>query len=167
MDAVYSHVMHGVAIEDERVRQLFINERGLMDAGSSYGIVLSGEGSATVAIGQRVQNTQNITLSNVEVFGVYNNVREKMKAVTDDDDAGALRGILSDAIDWNAILDDGDVRYVGDAYTDVVFAMNWLQSTTQWYFLHCMRITDAIQQFVMHGGGDGGVRLSDMVTVIW
>ena len=95
------------------VRKLFINPTGLMDAGSSYGIVLNGEGSATLitlSIGQRIENTEDIQriLSNVEIMGIYNGAIEKVKSVTINDDDGALRGIVSDPIDWEAVVDQID-----------------------------------------------------------
>ena len=162
MDMVYFYVMNGIDIEDDAAKRLFVNENGWMDAGSSYGIVLNGEGSATLSIGQRIQNTADIILQNVEIFGIYNGAIEKVKSVTIGDSDGAIRGILSDPIDWSHVLnDDDDGRYIGDAYTDIVFAMNLLQSKEEWYYLHCMRITDELQDFVLNANGN----LEDIVNM--
>eukprot|EP01083_Nonionella_stella_P216978 779289_1 len=158
MDLVYFYVMDGVIpMHDEwnDARKLFINPDGWMDAGSSYGIVLNGEGASTLSIGARIENTNDITLHNVQIMGIYNGAIEKVKSVTINDDDGALRGILSDPIDWPAVVegleDPRHAVYVGDAYTDIIFAMNRIQKKTDWYYLHCMRITQGIEAFVFDG----------------
>jgi len=161
MDAVYFDAMSSesnsdrdsddlTASEWSAAQKLFVNFEGAMDGGSSYGIVLSGEGSSTVAIGQRTEGTSNIRLCDVEIFGIRNAAREKRKMVDGD---GALRGMLSEAIDWDAVVDAQSGRYLGDAYSDLVFAATRVQSQREWYFLHCARVTDELQNFVF-GDGD-------------
>ena len=91
IDETYFNVINDdeadVTISDA-AKSLFIIDDGFMDAGSSYGIVLNIEESVTLAIGQRIVCTQDITLRNVEITGIYNGAIEKMKAVkiNDNDD---------------------------------------------------------------------------------
>jgi len=66
---------------------------------------------------------------------------------------GATRLIFFDAIDWNAVssetADPSTARYLGDAYTDVTFAMDKLSDS--WYVLNSLYINDAMQRFVFDG----------------
>ena len=45
-----------------------------MDGGSSYGLLIGGDGAQVVGIGARHSGTSDITISNVEIYGIYNQV---------------------------------------------------------------------------------------------
>ena len=79
MDMIYHHVINGreYADDDEEwiaAQKIYKNPTGWMDGGSSYGVVINGRGAAVVGIGVRVEEVSNITMRNVEVFGIYNQV---------------------------------------------------------------------------------------------
>lgn len=122
-----------------------------MDGGSSYGVVFNGDGAAVVGIGSRVTDTANVNISNLEIFGVYNQVIEKMKVSINQ--VGASRLILFDTIDWIAVTDslaDGaTARYIGDAYTDVLLAMKL--SVDSWSFLNSLYVTWAELRYALEG----------------
>ena len=91
MDLVYNYVIHEIEPNEEelgseseewqrwlKAKTLFINANGLQDGGTSYGIVLNGVGTAVVGFGKRKEGTSNITLNNVEIFGIQMNSWERM-----------------------------------------------------------------------------------------
>eukprot|EP00485_Elphidium_margaritaceum_P009873 CAMPEP_0202685912 /NCGR_PEP_ID=MMETSP1385-20130828/1730_1 /ASSEMBLY_ACC=CAM_ASM_000861 /TAXON_ID=933848 /ORGANISM="Elphidium margaritaceum" /LENGTH=1663 /DNA_ID=CAMNT_0049340385 /DNA_START=133 /DNA_END=5121 /DNA_ORIENTATION=- len=156
MDMVYHHVMDSREYNEhdsewQAALKLFLNPSGALDGGSAYGAVFSGEGSATSAIGHNVENTADVTLSNVEIQGIYANPLEKFKLV---DNAGnAVRFIFGDTIDCSAVFDQmSDVsktKYIGDAYTDVMFAVDKLlmveASST---YVNTLSISDGLRALV-------------------
>ena len=80
MDMIYNNYIYGQQYDDYdeewiAAKKLYKNPTGWMDGGTSYGIAINGEGAAVVGIGTRTTNTYNIIMSNVEVFGIYNQVR--------------------------------------------------------------------------------------------
>eukprot|EP01083_Nonionella_stella_P034158 93523_1 len=162
MDMIYDHVIDGVqfdANDDEWIatQKLFLNRVGWMDGGSSYGAVFSGDGAAVVGMGSRTQYTGNISMNHVEIFGIYNAVIEKIKVSVNK--VGATRLILFDTLDWIAVtssIEDGaTAQYIGDAYTDCIFAIQ--QHITSWAFLNSLYITDAELSYVFDGDSFRGI----------
>ena len=138
MDMVYQYVINKREYNEDNeewiaAKELFINPTGWMDGGSSYGLVINGVGAAVVAIGARIDRTDNININNVEIFGIYNAAIEKIKFSTP---SGTTRGILFEAIDWLSIVDQLEDRtktqYIGDAYSDIQFAAAKLIDS--WYY---------------------------------
>ncbi len=50
-----------------------------MDGGSGYGVVFNGDGAAVIGIGCRTDQTWDITVDNVERYGIYVKPIEKPK----------------------------------------------------------------------------------------
>ena len=78
MDLVYHFIVHGTdwsstdrAVEWEQAKELFINPIGYQDGGSSYGILLNDVGTGVVAFGRKT-HTRDISLTNVEIYGIRN-----------------------------------------------------------------------------------------------
>ena len=158
MDMIYFHVINGVDYDEDdeewiAAQKLFYNPSGWMDGGSSYGIAFGGMGAQVVGIGSRTLHTVSITLSNIEIFGIANKAVEKIKFSTDQ---GSTRLVMFDAIDWAAVTDQiedkSTSQYIGDAYTDLTFAVG--QYMESWYFLNSLLIDDSEKQFVFNGDTD-------------
>ena len=158
MDMIYNHFINNVEydIHDPEwiaASKLFVNPTGWMDGGSSYGMIFNGLGAAVVGIGARTTETENITVNNVEIFGIYNQVIEKIKFSTK---YGATRLIIFDAIDWMAVSDQIDDKYssqyIGDAYTDVVFAAYTFIDS--WYYLNSLYVSDAERTYIFDGNSE-------------
>eukprot|EP00485_Elphidium_margaritaceum_P007624 CAMPEP_0202695936 /NCGR_PEP_ID=MMETSP1385-20130828/9363_1 /ASSEMBLY_ACC=CAM_ASM_000861 /TAXON_ID=933848 /ORGANISM="Elphidium margaritaceum" /LENGTH=1002 /DNA_ID=CAMNT_0049352021 /DNA_START=118 /DNA_END=3126 /DNA_ORIENTATION=+ len=155
MDMIYFNYIDEIEYDpsDEEwiaAQKLFKNPTGWMDGGSSYGIVINGGGAAVVGIGTRITGTEHIQLSNVEVFGIYNQAQEKMKYSLK---SGTSRGILFDVMDWIGVTDQIEDRYrsqyVGDVYTDIQFAANkYVQS---WYYRNSQYIGPEEEEYVFEG----------------
>merc|ERR1719474_393260 len=124
MNMVYDHVVHGVVFNDDDVewqsaKRLYLNPSGVTDLGASYGITFNAAGDSV---------SGDITLDNVQITGLYANPQEKLKMT---DSAGNdVHLLFGDTIDVEAVLDQMDdlsaTRYVGDAYTDLMFAIDSL-----------------------------------------
>lgn len=76
MDMIYNHFVHGTEYDEDdeqwiSAKNLFYNPTGWMDGGSSYGLVFSGDGAAVIGIGCRTDGTANITVRDVEIYGIY------------------------------------------------------------------------------------------------
>eukprot|EP01083_Nonionella_stella_P034161 93529_1 len=135
MDMVYYHVMQGIEFDDSdaqwrTAKHTFLNPTGWMDGGSSYGILLNGYGTAVVNIGRRTTGTFNIAIKNVEIFGIKVKPHEGFWASTPNEDGGVayaiVHGFFFETIDWNYgnVYDHDTGYYLGDAYTDILFAAN-------------------------------------------
>jgi len=157
MDMVFHHIVNGVEYDDTdatwlSAQKLFVNELGWMDGGSSYGLVFSGDGAAVVGIGCRIDGTADITIENVEIYGIYAAPIEKVKYAAPDG-GGAIRLSFFDGLDWPAVTlgleDPSTAIYIGDSYTDLVFTVNHFVES--WYFLNSLRITPAMTNFVEKG----------------
>ena len=77
MDMMYHHFINGKEYEGEEweaAKKLFFNPSGWMDGGSSYGMVFNGDGAAVIGIGCRIDGTSNISINNVEIYGIYTQV---------------------------------------------------------------------------------------------
>ena len=102
-----------------------------------------------VAIGQRIDGTANVTLDNVEIFGIGNGAIEKIKF----QDGSAPRFISFDAVDWPSIVDQIDdksrSKYIGDAYSDLMFAVDSVESS--WYFRNSLFVNNDERAFVFDG----------------
>ncbi len=160
MDMIYFHFINGIQYDSENniewieAKKLFYNPTGWMDGGSSYGILFGGTGAQVVGIGARTDSTSNITISNVEIFGIYNSVIEKVKFTAT---FGATRLIFFDAIDWMSISDQiNDIptsNYIGDAYSDFTFAISKVVSS--WYFQNSLYISPEMSAHVFEGDHEG------------
>jgi len=154
MDMIYHHFINEVQYDadDETwlsAQKLFLNPTGWMDGGSSYGMVFNGDGAAVVGIGCRTDLTSDITLENVEIYGIYVQPIEKPKFQSD----GAIRLSFFDGLDWPAVskglADPYHAIYMGDSYTDLVFTVN--HYVDSWYYLNSLRITPAMATFATTG----------------
>eukprot|EP00486_Rosalina_sp_Unknown_P011600 CAMPEP_0201592860 /NCGR_PEP_ID=MMETSP0190_2-20130828/190632_1 /ASSEMBLY_ACC=CAM_ASM_000263 /TAXON_ID=37353 /ORGANISM="Rosalina sp." /LENGTH=876 /DNA_ID=CAMNT_0048051805 /DNA_START=469 /DNA_END=3099 /DNA_ORIENTATION=- len=154
MDMIYNHVINGVEYDDDEeewaeTKALFYNPTGWMDGGSSYGLVFSGDGAAVIGIGCRTSGTSDITVNNVEIYGIYTQPIEKPKFQSD----GAIRLSFFDGLDWPAVTtgieDPYTAKYIGDSYTDLVFTVNHFVDS--WYYLNSLRITPAMTDFAETG----------------
>eukprot|EP00486_Rosalina_sp_Unknown_P001205 CAMPEP_0201565262 /NCGR_PEP_ID=MMETSP0190_2-20130828/4248_1 /ASSEMBLY_ACC=CAM_ASM_000263 /TAXON_ID=37353 /ORGANISM="Rosalina sp." /LENGTH=712 /DNA_ID=CAMNT_0047982553 /DNA_START=729 /DNA_END=2869 /DNA_ORIENTATION=- len=161
MDMVYNYVNNDIVYDEDDIewiaaQKIFYNPSGWMDGGSSYGLLIGGDGAQVVGIGARHSGTSDVTISNVEIYGIYNQVVEKIKYQAN---FGATRMIFFDAIDWNAvsseILNPNDAVYLGDAYTDVTFAVN--EVTDSWYFVNSLYISDPMRDYVFNDESALGV----------
>ena len=159
-------------------QKMLANPTGWNDGGSSYGIVFGGEGAQVKLlvetrnkaafcsfsfscrpqigpISHRISNTNNITLENVEILGIGNAAIEKMKFVKEDD-VTTLRLLFFDPMDWVAITDQIDdkstSKYVGDAYSDLVFAIDRVESS--WSFLYALTISTRERSFIFDGDNE-------------
>ena len=155
MDMIYHHVINKKEYNEDdeewiAAKKLFLNPSGWMDGGSSYGLVINGVGAAVVGIGARTDRTDNININNVEIFGIYNKAIEKIKFGLP---SGTTRGILFDAIDWMATVDQLEDRqqtqYIGDVYTDVQFAAAKLIDS--WYYRNSYFVAQQEIDFVFKG----------------
>lgn len=156
MDLTFDYVVHGIEVEpdDEQydewlaAKRLFINDVGYQDASASYGIVFAG-GAAVSAIGTRIENEGDITISNVNVHGLRSHVLEKYKVYG----AGTtvtMRGFFRDTFDWEAMTDDFSdletAKYVGNAWEDIMMAVVIHPDLSrEWSLLY----TAQIEQFVI------------------
>merc|ERR1719491_1976363 len=155
MDMVYFHVIEGREYDEEdtewqSARKLFLNPTGWMDGGSSYGVVFNGGGAAVVGIGTRIAGVSNILVYDVEIFGIYNQAKEKIKFTIHE---FTSRGILFDVMDWMAVVDQTDdprtTQYIGNVYTDAQFAAN--RYVTSWYYRNSQFIHPLEDLFVFEG----------------
>ncbi len=159
MDMIYFHFINELEYDDENniewkeAKKLFSNPTGWMDGGSSYGLIFGGSGAQVVGIGSRTTSTSNVSITNVEIFGIYNNAIEKIQFA---DGNGATRLIFFDAIDWVAISDQindmSTSNYIGDAYSDLTFAIN--NVTDSWYFKNSLYVTSSETSYVFEGDKD-------------
>ena len=156
MDMIYLNWIHNKEYDDNdeewiAAKKIFKNPTGWMDGGSSYGLVINGRGAAVVGIGVRVENTWNITINDIEIFGIYNKAIEKIKFQVED--SYTTRGILFDTIDWIAVTDQIEDRsksqYIGDVYTDVQFAA--AKFVDSWYYRNSYYVGTADVEFVFKG----------------
>ena len=154
MDMIYHHFVNGVEYDDDdelwqSAKTLFYNPTGWMDGGSSYGLVFNGDGAAVIGIGCRTDGTSDITVNNVEIYGIYTQPIEKPKFQSE----GAIRLSFFDGLDWPAVTeglqDPYTAKYLGDSYTDLVFTVNHFVDS--WYFLNSLRITPAMASFAEEG----------------
>ena len=162
MDMIYNNYINGIEYDDDddvdeewiAAKKLFYNPTGWMDGGSSYGIVFNGDGAAVVGMGQRIKDTSNIIMNNVEIYGIYNQVIEKIKVSINK--IGASRLLLFDTIDWIAVTDsieDGSTaQYIGDAYTDLIFAIKL--NINSWSYLNSLYLTESELQYVFDGNNN-------------
>ena len=160
MDMIYNNYINDIQYDDDddeewiAAKKLFYNPTGWMDGGSSYGVVFNGDGAAVVGMGSRIKSTTNIKMSNVEIYGIYNQVLEKIKVSINK--VGASRLLLFDTIDWIAVTDsieDGSTaQYIGDSYTDLIFAIK--KNIDSWSYLNSLYLTDAEQQYVFEGNNE-------------
>eukprot|EP00486_Rosalina_sp_Unknown_P012144 CAMPEP_0201592364 /NCGR_PEP_ID=MMETSP0190_2-20130828/190279_1 /ASSEMBLY_ACC=CAM_ASM_000263 /TAXON_ID=37353 /ORGANISM="Rosalina sp." /LENGTH=866 /DNA_ID=CAMNT_0048051107 /DNA_START=228 /DNA_END=2828 /DNA_ORIENTATION=+ len=155
MDMIYHNAINNVVYDEDdeewiAAKTLFYNPSGWMDGGTSYGVVIGGTGAQVVGIGSRAHGTSDVTLTNLEIFGVGNKMIEKIKFADGD---GATRLMFFDAIDWVAVSDQVDdpstSRYVGDAYTDCIFAVD--KCIDSWYYLNSLYINSAEEAYVFDG----------------
>ena len=158
MDMIYFHFNAGVEYDEDdpewiAAKKLFFNPSGWMDGGSSYGLILGGAGAQVVGIGSRTLKTSSITVNNVEIYGIGNKAIEKIKFSTDQ---GSTRLVMFDAIDWMAVSDQIEDKtksiYIGDAYTDLTFAIG--QTVDSWYFLNSLLISNEEREYVFNGDND-------------
>ena len=89
MDMIYFHFNDDIEYDEDdeewiAAKKLFLNPTGWMDGGSSYGIVLGGNGAQVVGIGARTLKTSDISVTNVEIYGIGNQAIEKIKFSTED-----------------------------------------------------------------------------------
>eukprot|EP00486_Rosalina_sp_Unknown_P015966 CAMPEP_0201593420 /NCGR_PEP_ID=MMETSP0190_2-20130828/191025_1 /ASSEMBLY_ACC=CAM_ASM_000263 /TAXON_ID=37353 /ORGANISM="Rosalina sp." /LENGTH=1007 /DNA_ID=CAMNT_0048052595 /DNA_START=113 /DNA_END=3138 /DNA_ORIENTATION=- len=155
MDMMYFHKVHGHIYDEDdpewiATKKLFYNPSGWMDGGTSYGVALGGQGAQVVGIGDRPTKTTEITIQNLEIFGVGNKLNEKIRF---SGGLGATRLIFFDAIDWVDVSDQVEdlttSKYIGDAFTDLVFAIH--KFVDSWYFLNSLYIRDSEAAYVFHG----------------
>eukprot|EP00486_Rosalina_sp_Unknown_P013765 CAMPEP_0201591984 /NCGR_PEP_ID=MMETSP0190_2-20130828/190002_1 /ASSEMBLY_ACC=CAM_ASM_000263 /TAXON_ID=37353 /ORGANISM="Rosalina sp." /LENGTH=1019 /DNA_ID=CAMNT_0048050547 /DNA_START=33 /DNA_END=3093 /DNA_ORIENTATION=- len=155
MDMIYNNYINGQEYDEDdkewaAAKKLYKNPTGWMDGGTSYGISINGEGAAVVGIGTRTANTNNIVMSNVEVFGIYNQMQEKIKFTVG---IYTSRGILFDVTDWIGLVDQYEdkitTKYIGDVYTDVQFAANKYMES--WYYRNSLYIHPIEESFVFNG----------------
>ena len=94
---------------------------------------MNGEGTAVVNIGRRTTNTYDITVKNVKIHDLAAMPRENFWAATNEGEVNSaiVHGFFFETIDWNHgnvyekdESKDSFGQYVGDAYTDVLFAAN-------------------------------------------
>ena len=88
---------------------------------------MNGEGTAVVNIGRRTTGTYDIEIKNVEIHDLKVKPRENFWASIFKEGHGAvLHGFFFETLDWNYgnILDEDTGIYIGDAYTDLLFAAN-------------------------------------------
>jgi len=161
MDMIYHHFINDAQYDDDddewiAAKTLFLNPTGWMDGGTSYGVVIGGAGAQVVGIGSRSQGTSDVTLDNLEIFGVGNKLIEKIKFADGD---GATRLMFFDAIDWMAVSDQLEDKttsnYIGDAYTDCIFAVDAVVES--WYYLNSLYITQYEEAYVFDGDNDAFV----------
>ena len=79
MDMIYHHINNGIEYDEDdpewiASKKLFYNPTGWMDGGSSYGLLVGGNGAQVVGIGARHGATSDIKITNVEIYGIYNQV---------------------------------------------------------------------------------------------
>ena len=158
MDMIYFNAINDIEYDQDdeewiAAKKLFSNPSGWMDGGSSYGVVIGGNGAQVVGIGSRSLGTRDVTLNNLEIYGIGNKLVEKIKFADGD---GATRLMFFDAIDWVAVSDQVDDPsqsvYIGDAYTDCIFAVD--QVITSWYYLNSLYINSAEEAYVFDGDSD-------------
>eukprot|EP00484_Ammonia_sp_Unknown_P011181 CAMPEP_0197073724 /NCGR_PEP_ID=MMETSP1384-20130603/210752_1 /TAXON_ID=29189 /ORGANISM="Ammonia sp." /LENGTH=1715 /DNA_ID=CAMNT_0042512563 /DNA_START=84 /DNA_END=5232 /DNA_ORIENTATION=+ len=114
------------------------------------GILFNGQGSATSAIGHSIGGTSEITMSNVEIQGIYANPLEKFKVT---DNAGnPIKLLFGDTLDVDAVFDQvidaSRSKYLGDAYTDLVFAVDKYVDSS--FYLNTLKMTDGLRELVFH-----------------
>jgi len=150
MDMVYNHIINNQEYEDNdkewrSVKRLFLNANGGLDAGSSYGIVLTGEGTAANAIGSSIEGSSDITLTDVEIQGIYAKPLEQFKYVKADGNSVSL--LFGDTIDlthvFDQIKDPSTSKYIGDAYTDLAFAVDKFSDSD--VFKNGLRLSDGLR----------------------
>ncbi len=165
MDLTFDYALNGVEVgpDDEvydewlAARALFVNEAGYQDASASYGVVFAG-GAAVSAIGTRIENEGDITISNVHVHGLRSHVLEKYKvygAAT----TVTMRGFFRDTFDWEAMTDDfSDLKtakfsvHVQDCESCVFF--KGMLVTGNWQ--HGGTLTAKVRWQCLGGHHDGG-----------
>eukprot|EP01083_Nonionella_stella_P067358 178120_1 len=161
MDMIYWHVNNGIEYDSDdeewiASQKIFANTNGWMDGGSSYGLVVGGDGAQVVGIGARHEGTSDVNISNVEIYGIYNQVIEKMKYTGN---FGATRLIFFDAIDWNEVssesIEPSEAVYLGDAYSDLTFAVS--VTVDSWYFMNSLFVSDEMKAYVFDGASATGV----------
>ena len=79
MDMIYNNINNGIKYDEDdkewiAAKKIFFNPSGWMDGGSSYGLLIGGDGAQVIGIGSRHYNTANVKISNVEIYGIYNQV---------------------------------------------------------------------------------------------
>lgn len=116
MDMMYFYFIDNVQYDDNdeewiAAKKLLYNPTGWMDGGSSYGLVIGGYGAQVVGIGARIDETSDVIIENVEIFGIYNQVIEKVKFTAN---LGATRLIFFDAMDWMATRYDVENAHIAD-----------------------------------------------------
>merc|ERR1719242_1463836 len=177
MDMTYDYVINGNEIgEDDadytewlEAKKLFINEAGYQDASASYGIVFAG-GAAVSAIGTRIENEGDITISNVVVHGLRSHVMEKYK-VYGASTTVTMRGFFRDTFDWEAMTDQFDdlssAKYIGNAWEDIMMATVLNDDiSADWSFLYTTQIEDYVKEWVMSGdGSENGADLERWLDV--
>eukprot|EP00486_Rosalina_sp_Unknown_P011624 CAMPEP_0201591958 /NCGR_PEP_ID=MMETSP0190_2-20130828/189984_1 /ASSEMBLY_ACC=CAM_ASM_000263 /TAXON_ID=37353 /ORGANISM="Rosalina sp." /LENGTH=966 /DNA_ID=CAMNT_0048050509 /DNA_START=186 /DNA_END=3086 /DNA_ORIENTATION=- len=132
MDMVYYHITQGIEFDDDdpqwiAAKKTFLNPTGWLDGGSAYGILLNGEGTAVVNIGRRTTETFDITVKNVEIHDLRVKPMENFWAqITGGSGNAIAHGFFFETIDWNHgnVYDEDTGYYLGDAYTDILFAAN-------------------------------------------
>merc|ERR1719229_654311 len=163
MDMIYHDWINNKKYDEDdeewiAAQKIYKNPTGWMDGGSSYGIVINGRGAAVVGIGVRVEEVSNVSMKNVEVFGIYNQAIEKIKFGLEEDGVangrpGTTRGVLFDTIDWINVVDQIDDRsksqYIGDVYTDVQFAV--ARFIDSWYYRNSFYVGPSDYNFVFKG----------------
>jgi len=160
MDMIYFNYIQNKQYDENdkewiAAKKIYKNPTGWMDGGSSYGITINGRGAAVVGIGVRTDGVNNITMRNVEIFGIYNQAIEKIKfgLNADNGQPGTTRGILFDTIDWIATTDQIEDRsksqYIGDVYTDVQFAA--ARFIDSWYYRNSYWIGQEDIDYVFKG----------------
>ena len=85
MDLIYYYIINGTRPDDDdtqwqNAKNLFLNPTGYSDGGSAYGIILNGLGTGVVSFGRRQTHTSNITVKNVEIYGIHNQPWERFWA---------------------------------------------------------------------------------------
>ena len=80
MDMIYNYINNDIQYDEDdeewiASQRLFLNPTGWMDGGSSYGLLIGGDGAQVVGIGARHSGTADVTISNVEIYGIYNQVK--------------------------------------------------------------------------------------------
>ena len=117
---VYFHVLHGVEFDEEdpqwiAAKQTFINPTGWLDGGSSYGILLSGRGTAVVNIGRRKMETMNIQMVNVTIHDLAIEPQEGVWAAVNTAGGGNIvHGFFFETLDWiRGGIYDSNTGYYG------------------------------------------------------
>ena len=164
MDMTYNYVINGIEIDEDdddysewlEAKKLFINDAGYQDASASYGVVFAG-GAAVSAIGTRIENEGDITISNVNVHGLRSHVMEKYK-VYGASTTVTMRGFFRDTFDWEAMTDDfsdlENAKYVGNAWEDIMMAVVLNEEiSSDWGFLYTTQIEQFVKDWVMTGDG--------------